>query len=342
MHESLYKDILEHLPLGLIMMNVEREVVYINPLAKQQMGLKQGEKVPYCSYCRERPVLPGEERCILMHDDALPIFAAHMPVYEGKSGYFQMMTEKIHVNGTTLYILLLSDQALILEEEKIKLRELLLKESMRAEVKAHEAMSKELHDDIGQILFGASLMAQNLARRPPEDVTPEKLKDLSKLIDDALSRIKRLAKELRPTFIEHLSLSQALRQAVRDWQALYDVDITLHIEQSLCDALSKEVAFELYRVLQEAVRNAVSHGKASKVVIDLACRDQHLLFSVLDNGRGFDTHMSHPGLGLFHMKERIERFGGEIHWFSKHGGPTKVEGTLPLFEEHPYQEREGK
>ncbi|PTQ57165.1 MAG: Sensory box histidine kinase [Candidatus Carbobacillus altaicus] len=330
MHETLYETILEHLPLGLIIMNTEREVVYINPLARRQMGLKLGDRVPYCSYCRERPVLPGEERCILMHDDALPIFAAHMPVYEGESGYFQMMTEKIHAAGMTLYILLLSDQALILEEEKIKLRELLLKESMRAEVKAHEAMSKELHDDIGQILFGALLMAQNLARRPKEKVTAEKLRELSKLIDDALNRIKRLAKELRPTFLEHLSLSQALQQAVHDWQALYDVSIKLHIDRPHCDVISKEAAFELYRVLQEAVRNAVSHGGASSILIDLACRDRHLLFSVIDNGCGLDTQTMHPGLGLFHMKERIERLGGEIHWFSKQGGPTKVEGTIPF------------
>ncbi|MBE3555348.1 MAG: ATPase, partial [Thermicanus sp.] len=103
--ESIWtKEVLDQFPEGVIVMDQHRVILYINRIAKEQMGWKEGEKVPHCSYCEMREVLPGEERCILMHDHALPVFESHMPTYEGKHRFFQMSTKKIHLNGTAGYI----------------------------------------------------------------------------------------------------------------------------------------------------------------------------------------------------------------------------------------------
>ncbi|CCQ95673.1 putative PAS/PAC sensor signal transduction histidine kinase [[Clostridium] ultunense Esp] len=328
--ESIWtKEILDQFPEGVIVMDQHRVILYINRIAKEQMGWKEGEKVPHCSYCEMREVLPGEERCILMHDHALPVFESHMPTYEGKHSFFQMSTKKILLNGTAGYILIIRDPLRIAEEQTKKMEHTLVKETILAQERERKRIARLLHDEIGQTIYSAVLGLQGIERHECDPAMKKHARKLTTGLEEALERIRRISRTLRPLPSDAFDLHEAVLRAAEDWREMEGIAIHLHLPPRKL-SLSHEASLHLYRVLQEAVLNAVRHGKAKQIDLLLEPRQTRLFFQVRDDGRGFKVEECKEGVGRYHMKERIEMMGGEIKWFSKIGGPTVVEGYIPL------------
>lgn len=332
MNEERTKVILEQFPEGVIVMDQERMILYLNKTAVDRTGWAIGEKVPYCSYCQLREILPGEERCILMHENALPIFEAHMPTYEGARGMFQMSTKKIQFDGKDCFILIIRDSERIKNEQAERLEHTLVRETLLAQERERKRMAWILHDEIGQNIYSAFLGLQGIARHCGDERMKEHAAKLSMNLEETLTRIRRMSRTLRPLPSDTFDLAQAISRAAEDWEGLEGkVNLKLHLPDEPIP-LSHEQSLHLYRVLQEAVLNAVKHGKAKEIDLLLEVRKSRLYFQVRDNGKGFEVEECMKGLGRYHMKERIEMLGGELKWFSKAGGPTIVEGMIPLDE----------
>lgn len=324
------REILDQLPEGVIVMDLDRTIRYINRTAMDRTGWALGEKVPYCSYCQLREVLPGEERCILMHEDALPVFESHMPTYEGAQGIFQMITKKIIYDGKESFALIIRDSERIREEEKGRLEKTLIRETLMAQERERKRIARILHDEVGQNIYSTILGLQGIIRHCGDERMRQHALKLSQNLEESLERIRRMARTLRPLPSDSFHLLEAILRAADDWKGMKEgVTLRLHLPDEE-PPLSHEESLHLYRVLQEAVLNAFRHGKAKEIDILLERRKNRLYFQVRDDGKGFEVEECWKGLGRYHMKERIEMLGGELKWFSKMGGPTVVEGYIPI------------
>lgn len=326
-----FKEMIDHLSEGVVMMDKERIIKYINNLGKEMTGWKVGGRVPYCSYCQLREVKPREERCLLVQEDPLPVFQAHMPTYKGLKESFQMSTSSIDIDGERMVLLILRNPKWTFEEHDHKVRQLLIQETMIAQEAERKRIAMELHDHIGQSVFSVFLGLQGFKQYLYDDRHKQHLYKMEKLLQDTIEDLKKLTKDLCPSILDHLGIEKALRSAIKDWIENYEIDIEGKFLNIKDESLSREKSLQLFRVIQESVHNAVRHGKATKVEVFLQEEQGKLYFKVVDNGIGFDIEEAREqGVGLYHMIERIEMVGGDIKCFSKPGGPTRVEGFIPI------------
>ncbi|WP_045516373.1 sensor histidine kinase [Neobacillus niacini] len=329
---TTFDEIINHLSEGIIIMDKNRIIQYMNEVARALTGWNMGAKVPYCTYCQQREIDKNENRCILTADDPVPFFHSHMAVYSGIEEEFEMSLKKIKVNNDIYFILRLKRPVDNESLEKIKFHELLVQETMLAQEYERRKIARELHDHIGQSVYSIFLGLEGIRHLVTNSNYDSHLANMVNVMERTLSDIKRLTKNLRPEIVYHLGLKEAVLEAVRDWEELYQVEIQVNIEFNKEECFELERELHLFRILQEAVRNAICHGHASKLTIQLKSSFQYVFFVIQDNGKGFDVQTNNPkkGLGLRHMFERCLMMGGDIRWISKIGGPTKVEGFVSI------------
>jgi signal transduction histidine kinase len=169
--------------------------------------------------------------------------------------------------------------------------------------------------------------ARNLLDREPQRAT-ELLTGLRAETGEAITEVRRLVDELRPTSLDQVGLEHALRQHARhlvtaDGRALaVDLDIT-----SPLPALGAAVEVTAYRIVVEALTNAVRHSRGDRATITLRADGEALTIEVRDNGHSHGTWL--PGTGLTSMRERAEMLGGNLTVDSDATGGV-VSASLPL------------
>lgn len=207
--------------------------------------------------------------------------------------------------------------------------------TLEAAEEERKLVAGRLQEDVAQRL--ASLMVRlQLARRSgdPErrDAAMEQLREEVAL---ALDSVRGTARSLHPPELEDIGLARALRSFAR---SLADPERSatprIHFDlEPVDEELAEGERIALYRILQEALRNAHHHAEADHVWVELQ-RDADLLrATVRDDGRGFTTRGSgagHAGLGLLTMKERAIHAGGTLRLTSRPGHGTTVRVELPL------------
>lgn len=324
--------IINHLVCGIIIMDQDRKIHYLNDAASLQTGWQVGESVPYCSYCQKREVGEGENRCILSADDPIPYFNSHMAVYVGKKEEFQMSMKKIVINNKQYRMLSIRcpDEY---ESENDRFQELLIQETMLAQEVERQRIARELHDHIGQNVYSIFLGLEGIKYLINDSAYEKHFTNMMNIMEKTVNDIKRLSKTLRPEITYHFGIREALHEAIRDWENLYQIEVKLVVDLKEEERFNKEKELHLFRVIQEAVQNAVRHGRASKISIKLHLVEQSLFFKIIDNGDGFQTK-SHirSGLGMKHMYERCMMLDGGIKWIrSKCNSFTIVEGFVSIF-----------
>jgi len=204
------------------------------------------------------------------------------------------------------------------------------KRLLTAQERERSRIARELHDDISQQLavltIDLQLLNQTRAART-DDVERLTLGALDHA--QAVSRsVRDLSHRLHPENLRLLGLVPAIAGLQRELSTS-DVKVTF-AHHSVPPALPHELMLCLFRIAQEAVRNAVAHSRARDVVIQLAGGPDALVLTVTDDGVGFDVDAAHHGLGLISMSERAEQVGATLQIRSKPGGGTQVEVTVPL------------
>lgn len=191
-------------------------------------------------------------------------------------------------------------------------------------------ISRELHDEAGQLLIGIKLALQVAARQIPAEQMHLR-KDLDGLrdqINQATRRLKDLARWLRPVTLDQLGLEVALRQLTSDLRNKAGFDIETSVD-SLETRPPQSCEIALYRVAQEALTNVLRHAEATSAQLQLRCDERHIRLTVQDNGRGFDPAAAAGGLGLLGMKERAGMLGGTVTIDSSPGHGTKINMEVP-------------
>ena len=229
-------------------------------------------------------------------------------------------------------------QAAQLEESQQ--REIMRGELFRRVVAAQEAerqrIARDLHDETGQSLTAIGMGLRGLAGKlsSRNRGALDTLHKLETLTADSLRELQRLMTDLRPSHLDDLGLSAALRWYAARIQEHSSLHIRVDIHGEECD-LDDAMKITIFRIIQESLNNIIKHSQATHVNIHLQFEEKSVRITVFDNGIGFDRdhvqerRTSRPSLGLAGMEERAALLGGTVTIQSRPGYGTEVEALIP-------------
>jgi signal transduction histidine kinase len=204
-------------------------------------------------------------------------------------------------------------------------------ELLSAQESERRRISRELHDEVGQVMSATMLAAGNLRAALKQGNSEEAVRQLQ-LIEEMTERNARVVRNisllLRPAVLDDLGLVPALRWLAREVSRTHAVNVEV-IADELAGALPEDHRTCVYRVVQESLRNACRHSGAQQIRIHVHQPEQWIRVSVQDDGKGFDPALE-TGMGILGMEERVVRLGGVLKVDSEQGRGTIVSFELPL------------
>ena len=228
-------------------------------------------------------------------------------------------------------ILRLEDQARQRYEEAAEARKQLTDLSaklVQAQETERRALSRELHDEVGQSLSAVLVELRNLSAGPTNRLDAKArnhVETIKALVENSVRVVRNMALLLRPSMLDDLGLIPALKWQARECSKRTSMDVSVAAELDL-DNLPDDYKNCIYRVVQEALNNCTKHSKATTVRIKLLQGEDRLLLTIQDDGVGFDARQT-KGLGLLGIQERTARLGGtfEVHSTPRAGTILSVE-----------------
>jgi len=221
-------------------------------------------------------------------------------------------------------------------QKRENLRGELFRRVVAAQESERQRIARDLHDETGQSLTAIGMGLRGLSGRlkTHNQEALGTLQKLETLTGDSLKELERLISDLRPSHLDDLGLSAALRWYANRIHEDTNIDIRVDIlgdEQEMDDA----TRITIFRIIQECLNNIIKHSQADHVGIYLQYESRNVRITVRDNGTGFDMHlvqMEHsrrPSLGLAGMEERAALLGGRVSVQSRPDYGTEVEAVIP-------------
>jgi signal transduction histidine kinase len=192
------------------------------------------------------------------------------------------------------------------------------------------ALSRELHDEVGQALSAVLVELRNLSSElgtPLSAQTSGHLEAMKNLVENSVGVVRNMALLLRPSMLDDLGLIPALRWQAREMSKRTSMDVSVAAELG-ADELPDAYKTCVYRVVQEALTNCARHSQATTVRIRIRQDSGRLALSIQDDGQGFDVAPT-KGLGLLGIQERVASLGGKCNIQSEPGNGTILAIELP-------------
>ncbi len=227
-------------------------------------------------------------------------------------------TEQLQISNTKLL------------ETQADLRRL-SEELMRTTEQERTRISREIHDQLGQLLTAIKMelkTIERLALRDPAKVR-ERLVETFELVDETIKTIRRISSDLRPGILDDFGLEAAVEWQLQQFRERTGVSVDLEAELAE-ERLSKDMSTAAFRVLQEALTNVARHADASHVEVAMRTTEDELLVRVQDNGKGLHVDPNRRSLGLVGMRERARQLGGSVSIANGREHGVTVEMRVPL------------
>lgn len=222
-------------------------------------------------------------------------------------------------------------------EKKInqqKFRSVLILEGQEEERKR---LAMDIHDGIGQMLTSLKFQIESIDSKRKADEIQVKLKEIQQLITQVIKEVRRVTFNLKPTVLSDYGLPAALNVFVKEIGKLSDVELTYAAEGDTTVRLSQKIENNIFRIIQEAINNAIKYASATRIDVSLQHSDNVLVIIVRDNGNGFDEKLVEKrsvniesGRGFFNMYERTEYINGSLDVKSAPGKGTTIILTVPI------------
>jgi two-component system sensor histidine kinase UhpB len=176
----------------------------------------------------------------------------------------------------------------------------------QAEEGEKKKIARELHDGIGQQLVLLNLLLQNVEAKEKDQSSMENIRQL---LQSSIQELRELAYNLLPPALDR-GFVNALERFAHRINSLGSVVLSLNLSSALTEESFFNVdSFNLYRIVQEVLNNALKHSKATQIDIYVEVENEHLVIRIIDNGVGFDTDAVSEGLGLQNIKYRMKMAG---------------------------------
>lgn len=203
--------------------------------------------------------------------------------------------------------------------------------ALQAHAQERRRLARDVHDGIGQWLSTIKLNLQLLKadQQQSDRQTAQRYDELVDNVSEAIKEARAIAHDLSPALLEKQGLLGAIRSHAD--RVRQDKAIKIQIDADEHLSLSKFAGEHLYRVFQEAVRNAIVHGRADRINVDLKLEHDLLLFSIQDNGVGIQEEQRAAGqhMGLNNIGERVTMLGGEFTLQTAAAGGVEVLIKIP-------------
>lgn len=234
----------------------------------------------------------------------------------------ELAVSEVHLDGRRIFTGIVRD---ITDRRRLEQEILEISEQERRRI------GQDLHDGLGQMLTGITLITQNVARKAKSDElsVADELFEITDLVKEADQHARGLARGLVPVDLDAKGLASALQRFATNAERLFGITCAF---EELGSALlyDNTAATHLYRISQEAVSNAVKHGRATRTSIRLASGDDQIRLRIQDNGIGFpDVLPENRGMGVRIMQHRARMIGGTLEIRRAPGGGTVVVCTVP-------------
>lgn len=214
--------------------------------------------------------------------------------------------------------------------EKIQFENRLTKAIIKTQEDERYEIGSELHDNVCQILASSQMYLSMLKPLLPEDAVGmlEHAKDNTGI---AIKEIRNLSHRLAPAFFDETSFEESIERLLTD----FTMDPAVTIDRVVSEKIKKlpmnlELQRNLYRILQEQLRNIQKYAQATHVEIVVDVEHGGLFLQVKDNGVGFDMHAVKKGIGHANMRRRAALFGGTAEISSAPGKGCELQVRIPL------------
>lgn len=221
-------------------------------------------------------------------------------------------------------------------EKKInqqKFRSVLILEGQEEERKR---IAMDIHDGIGQMLTSLKFQIESLETGVGEK-NDRKVAEIRQGIKDVIKEVRKVTFNLKPTVLGDYGLQAALNVFIQEIGKLTDIVLDFRTEGSMTYRLPQKVENNIFRIVQEAINNAIKYSKAEKIDVLLQQNENDLIITVSDGGEGFDEKIVESrdvnidsGRGFFNMYERTEYINGSLEIKSAPGAGTTVRLSVPL------------
>lgn len=196
-----------------------------------------------------------------------------------------------------------------------------------------QRIGRELHDDLGQHLTGIAFMTQVLSQKLSDAGLGEstEAERLTLMLNQAISKTRNMAHGLYPAELEEHGLNSMLEKFAGHAEAMYRINCVFSCDRHYLNE-DQEVAIQLFRITQEAVNNAVKHGRATRILLRMSGTRSLQTLEILDNGCGLDSGvmLRSTGLGLRSMRYRAEMIGATLDISARSEGGTRVAISMPI------------
>lgn len=245
---------------------------------------------------------------------------------DGTTFPLDLAVSELTIGGNRIFTGILRD---ITERRRLE------QEILRISDMERQRIGQDLHDGLGQMLTGTGLITQSLVRRleAADSSLAEDAAEIRQLIQEADEYARTITRGLTPVELDAGGLSSALERLANNAERLFG--ITCRFEAVGRPAVQdNSAATHLYRIAQEAVSNAVKHGKAGTVAIRLGAAGDDLRLTVLDDGVGFPDQLDEDkrGMGVHIMGYRARIIGARLDIRRRDEGGTVVQCILPQTE----------
>jgi signal transduction histidine kinase len=202
---------------------------------------------------------------------------------------------------------------------------------VEAQEQERRAISRELHDEVGQSLSGALVELANLStaiRARDAGLMETRVGEIKSLVEGSVGVVRNMALLLRPSMLDDLGLVPALQWHAREVSKRGAVRVKV-IAAGIPEDLPEEYNTCIYRIVQEALHNCLQHAAAKTVVVSVRLEGALIRLHIQDDGRGFNSRQER-GMGLIGMQERVSYLGGTFRVDSEPGHGAEVSIELPV------------
>jgi PAS domain S-box-containing protein len=192
-------------------------------------------------------------------------------------------------------------------------------------------IARELHDDLGQALTAVKIDLGIIKQDVTDDRLVSKINNVSELVRDTIITVQMLTAQLRPQIIDDLGLQAAIEWYTTDFAQRNQLNVVCHLDPEII-SFSPSTSLTIFRIIQESLTNISKYAKASWVEIELIISEDHVEFSISDNGIGINESeiKLKKSFGIIGMKERAASLGGTFEITSGKEKGTVVRIRFPL------------
>ena len=301
-------------------------------LAQSGKEAEAREQIRLSLQARQQALSTAVSRLLVENNEGEEQAAARIAkIYDGvqRQLYIFLAATLIAIVATSLYLIRSNRQIFARLAELSDQRSELAQKLISTQESTLRHISRELHDEFGQVLTAIGSMLRRASNHTPEN-SPLRadLKEVNEIAQSTLNNIRTLSQALHPVLLEEAGLESTL-----DWYiptVERQAGLTLHYEKTGQPyAVETGAGVHVYRVLQEALNNVSRHSGAREAWIRLKFSANSLELEVEDHGTGFVEEKMQRGIGLVAMRERAELIGGVLEISPRAQGGTLVRLDVP-------------